>query len=152
MNQAMDKQEIRELMMAVLDDESSPEDRRKLDRALADDAVLRFEWEELRKVKEVTNMMSIRKPPDHVWQDYWTSVYARLERGIAWVFISLGVIVTLSWGVWEAVQEISADADVPTLVKIAIAALFVGILILAVSVVREKLFVRRSDPYKDIER
>jgi hypothetical protein len=144
--------QIRELMMAALDNECSAEELKTLEEALAANEELQLEWTELQRVKEVTSMMNIRKPPDQVWQDYWGSVYARLERGVAWVLISLGAIFLLSWGAWEAVQEIVADSEIPGLIKLALAALFIGIAVLLVSVLREKLFVRRSDPYKDIER
>ncbi len=147
-----EQSKIRHLMMAALDDECSQSERRELEEALAADEGLRREWQELQRVKEVTNTMSVRKAPDQVWQEYWGSVYARLERGVAWVFISLSAIVLIAWGIWQAIQELAADADVPSLVKYAIAALAIGLAVLAVSVIREKLFVRKSDPYKDIER
>jgi hypothetical protein len=76
----------------------------------------------------------------------------RLERGFAWVLVSLGTVVLLAWGIWQAVLEITADTDIPGLIKWALAVLFIGLAALLVSVVREKLFVRKNDPYKDIQR
>ncbi len=148
----IERENIRNLMMAALDGECSKSECRQLDEALAANAELRHEWGELQKVKEVTNTMNVSKAPDQVWQEYWGSVYAQLERGVAWILISLGTIVLISWGVWDVIQELSADANVPSLVKYALSALAIGVVVLAVSVIREKLFVRKSDPYKDIER
>jgi hypothetical protein len=79
-------------------------------------------------------------------------VYARNERRVAWVLVSIGAIVLLSWGLWQGVLHVLAELDMPDFVKFAIGILAVGTVILAVSVVREKLFVNRNDPYKDIER
>ena len=139
-------------MMAALDGECSTEQVDELERALAENDGLRDEWSELNRLKEVTNMMSIRKPPEEVWQDYWGSVYARLERSIAWVLISVGAIVLLSWGIWEVIREVVADSQIHGGIKLALAALLLGVVVLLVSVVREKLFTHRADPYKDIER
>ncbi len=143
---------IRALMMAVLDGESSEEEQRRLDELLAGDSTLREEWLELQRVKEVTTMMGINKPPDEVWDKYWGSVYAKLERGIAWILVSVGAVVLLSYGVWHVIQELMADASIPGFIKLAIAAVAIGGVILAVSVIREKWFVMKSDRYKDIQR
>jgi hypothetical protein len=64
----------------------------------------------------------------------------------------VGAIVLLSWGAWEGLRELWNDQQLPVLVKAGSFALIVGLVILAVSVVREKLFIRRSDPYKDVVR
>jgi ferric-dicitrate binding protein FerR (iron transport regulator) len=148
----MNKDQQIELMMTVLDGECSAEDRQRLEQALATDKELQQEWSELQRVKEVTKLMTFRKPPNEVWQDYWGSVYARLERGVAWIFISLGSVVLLSWTLWQMIQDIIADSSLPNVVKLALAALLIGLVVLAVSVVREKLFVRKTDTYKDIQR
>ncbi|NIM52936.1 MAG: hypothetical protein GTO22_27480 [Gemmatimonadales bacterium] len=96
--------------------------------------------------------MTLRKPPDEIWDSYWGGVYRRLERGIGWILISLGTIVLLSYGVWKGVEDLLADTTLPTVVKVAVVALIVGLIALLVSVIREKLFVRKSDPYKDVIR
>lgn len=145
-------EDLRSLMMAVLDGECSDEERRKLDEALASDSPLREEWLKMRRVKEMTGMMQMNEPPEEIWERYWSSVYAKLERGIAWIFVSVGAIVLLSYGVWQVVQELVADPDVPGFIKLAIAAVAIGLVILAVSVIREKWIVGRSERYKDIER
>jgi len=145
-------EQVRAWMMAALDGECSPDELLALESALAVNARLQQEWNEMQRVKEMTQNMSMRKPPDEVWQNYWGSVYARLERGFAWVLISLGTLVVLGWGIWQAILEVTADTDLPLLIKLALAILFIGLAALLVSVVREKLFVRKSDPYKDIQR
>jgi hypothetical protein len=50
------------------------------------------------------------------------------------------------------VQEFLDDTSTPAIVKYGTVVLIVGLVVLFVSVVREKLFVRRSDPYKDVIR
>ncbi|KPK09035.1 MAG: hypothetical protein AMS20_01085 [Gemmatimonas sp. SG8_28] len=142
----------RQLLMAALDGELSRQEQADLDRFLRQDAALRAEWRQLQRVKEVTTTMSLRHPPEEVWEGYWQGVYQRFERGLAWILVSVGAIVVLSWGAWEGLRELWNDQQLPVLVKAGSFALIVGLVILAVSVVREKLFIRRSDPYKDVIR
>ncbi|MCL7970826.1 MAG: hypothetical protein M8866_01885 [marine benthic group bacterium] len=141
-----------ELLMQALDGELGADERRELDGLLADNPELRVEWERLSRLKEVTGNMKLRNPPEDLWTGYWTSVYSRFERGIAWILVSIGAIVLLSWGAWEFVQDLMADGDLPAFVKWSILALIVGLVMLLVSVLRHRIFVSQSDPYKEIER
>lgn len=143
---------VRRLMMAVLDGEASEAERRELRERLDADAGLRLEWERMNRLEEVTDMMRRRTPPEEVWDTYWSGVYRRLERGIGWILVSLGAVVVGTWAVWNAVEDLLADASLPLFVRAALLALLVGGLLLVVSVVREKLFVWKSDPYKDVRR
>ena len=138
----------RGLMMAAIDGEISPDERRELDGLLASSTELQVEWRRLTRVKEVTTGMTLQQVPEEVWDDYWTSVYRRAERGIAWVLISLGAIVVAGYGLWHAIGALLAESDMPLFVRVAVFALALGGAILVVSVAREKLFVHRRDPYQ----
>jgi ferric-dicitrate binding protein FerR (iron transport regulator) len=149
---AVDRERVNWLMMAALDGEISSDERRELEGVLERSPEIRREWETMRRVKEVTGAMTYNRPPEEVWDRYWTSVYNRIERGIGWILVSLGTVVLLAWGVWKWLEALWGDAGLPPFVKVAIMTAAVGLLILAVSVIREKMFAYRRDPYKEIER
>ncbi len=140
---------LQQLMMATLDDELSDGDRREFEELLQRGEGARAEWERMRRVQEVTQTMSYRAPADRIWQEYWGSVYSRIERGLSWILISIGAIVLLSYGGWQIVNELIA-AEMPAAVKGGVFALLVGFVILLVSVMREKVFMQRRNPYKDV--
>ncbi len=151
MNDTLDR--ARALMMAVLDDEASGAECRELDAIAARDPVVRAEWARLRRVKEVMATMTVRQPGEELWERYWMSVYRRAERGVAWVLVSLGAAVLLGWGVWRGIEGLLADVALPAWVKAAAMAVVAGGALLVVSVVREKLLLRRRDPYdKEVTR
>jgi len=142
----------RELLMLALDDELESADRAEFERLLSDNSELREEWNRLSRLKEVTANMKLRNPPEEMWDGYWNNVYGRFERGLGWILVSIGAIVFGSWGAWQVVRDLMADADLPTFVKWSILALIVGLVMLLVSVLRHRIFVSQSDPYKEIER
>ena len=142
----------RRLMMGALDGELSSSDETELKRLLEYDPALEAEWRQLKRLKEVTNTMSLRQPSQEVWEGYWMGVYCRFERGVAWILVSLGAVVLLSWGAWEGLQGLWKDQELPILVKAGSLALIAGFVVLLVSVVREKFVVRQHDPYKDVIR
>ncbi len=153
MSTAADRDErLRHWMMAALDGELGDAERQQLEAKLASDPELAAEWQRLNNLKELTAMSTISSPPKEVWGSYWHSVYNRMERGVGWILVSLGTLVLVSYGLWEAIHELLADSEVPGFVKLAMLALGTGVATLLLSVIREKIFVRRHDPYKEVER
>ncbi len=153
MSDASDRDErLRHWMMAALDGELDDAERQQLEARLATDPELAAEWQRLNNLKELTAMSTISNPPNEVWGNYWHSVYNRIERGVGWILVSLGTLVLVSYGLWEAIHELLADSEVPSFVKLAMVALGAGIATLFLSVIREKIFVRRHDPYQEVER
>ena len=143
---------MRHLMMAEVDREISGEGRLELESALEENPDLRDEFETFQRLKEVTETMTPLKPPEETWDSYWEHVYRRLERGIGWVLVSLGTIIVATWALWTAVQELIQDTTIPGYIRWSMLALLAGLIILFVSVVRERLFMRKKDPYKDVVR
>lgn len=146
------EERIRHLVMADLDGELSVEERRELEQALNEDTELKTEYERLSKVKQITGALRLAEPPAEIWEDYWTSVYSRVERGIGWVLLSLGALVLLVWGGFEIVQGLMNDQDIPGFAKLAVVGVLAGGLVLLLSVFREKLVIGRRDPYRGVKR
>jgi ferric-dicitrate binding protein FerR (iron transport regulator) len=145
---SLDRERAQALMMAALDGEISAADRTQLDALLAQHPDLAAEWQRFTRLKEVTSGMSLRHPPEEIWDRYWDSAYRRVERGIAWMLVSAGAAVLAGYWIWHAVEAFLADTTAPLGLKLAIAAVTLGLFILALSVVREKIFVARRDPYQ----
>ena len=141
-----------ELLMRALDGEISKEQSAELEELMRSDEVLRAEWNDLIRVKEQTAALELRKPPDDLWEDYMDSVYRRVERGIGWILLSVGAVVVFSYVLWQIIEELIGDVTIPWYVKGGVLALLVGIVVLAVSVIREKYFVFKDDPYRDVQR
>lgn len=139
------------LMMAELDGELRPDERRELDALVAADPGLAAEQARLRRVKEVTNMVTLRAPSEEVWDGYWKGAYRRAERGLGWLLVGAGALVLGVWGLWHLLwnlfESLWAETDTPLPVRLAVVALALGGLVLVFSVVRERLFTRKHDPY-----
>lgn len=141
----------RMLLMAAVDDELSLEDRHELDDLAARSPEVREEWERLTRVRTVTHTMTWKEPAVETWDRYWGNVYNRTERKVAWLLVLGGALVLSGWALWEAVpawfSSIWDDDSMPLPVRIATVSALLGGLLLIVSVVREQLTVKRTDPY-----
>jgi hypothetical protein len=139
-------------IMALLDDELSQEDILEVETHLKSCVRCSKEYSSLKKLKEVTNSMNLKNLPEFYWDDYWTHVYNRIERGISWLLISLGAIIVLAFVGWEAITSLVANQEMSPLLKVGIFILMLGSVILIISILREKLLVKRIDKYREVER
>jgi hypothetical protein len=135
-----------------LDGELDPSERAAFERQLATDTALAHELDAIRSLKEVTRGMKLRELPDRVWERYWDGTYNRIERRIGWLLFSIGVIVFLAGAFYEFAIVLLRNAADPLWVRVAVGAIGGGFAILVVSVVRERLFTWKRDPYREVRR
>ena len=147
----MDKK-FHEMLAGYVDGELPEEQRRAFEAELQKNSDLRAELDEFRKLKEVTGMVQYADLPDEVWATYWESLYRKTERGLGWIFLSIGAIVLLAFGLATAFWSMFHDPDVPLWFKIGASAAALGIIILLVSFTRERLFAYKRDRYKEVQR
>ena len=141
------------LITGYLDDELSADQRQELKAHLADCPNCRAELAEMKTLKEGLAMITFREPGDAELERYWGAVYNRLERGVGWILFSLGAIALLSYGTFTLVEEVITDPTIGWIVKIGVSALLAGLVVLFVSLLRERLMLRKSDKYsKEVQR
>lgn len=147
----VERERFAQLMMKALDGELSGSDHSEFERFLARDECA-AEWRQFQKVKEATMNLRISEPAPEVWDGYWSRIHNRLERGIAWLFVTLGAVVLAAWGSIEALQHLWADVQLPWFVRAAVIVLAAGALLLFISIIRERCFGARRDKYREVIR
>ncbi len=148
----MDHQKIKELISSYRDGELDEEQKKIVDDHLERCAECQREFEEMKEFEEVMGKMEFKKPCGEVWQIYWGSVYNRLERRIGWIFLSIGAMILLFFGSYKMVEGIIQDSTTPVILKVGILSAIGGIVVLLVSVARERVFVRKRERYKEVEK
>ena len=138
------------LMMEYLDGELDQEARKLVDQHLAGCRSCRREWDSLKKLKNITSSMQLAQPEEEIM--YWDQVYNRIERGLGWIFVSIGAIILLAYGAFHFVRDFLQDSQEPLVIKIGVTSAILGAIILFISVLRERLFIRKTDKYKEIEK
>jgi hypothetical protein len=147
----LERDRFRILMMKALDGELAGSEHSEFESFLRDPVCMR-EWQQFSTIQEATMSLKMKAPADELWDGYWSGIYNRLERGIAWLLTAVGTVLLLSWALFEAAEALWVDTDVPLLIKIAIVAFSAGILLLLVSVIRERWFLSKTDKYKGVLR
>jgi hypothetical protein len=140
------------LLEKYFSNEISSEEKNEFEKMLKSDSQLQSEFDEQKRIKEVLNKMKLKNPSREVWDSYWMGIYNRIERGIAWIVISIGAMIFFGYASYEIVNAFIKDTQAPVLAKIGISMLVFGGLILLFSLIREKMFSSKRDKYKEIQR
>jgi len=145
--------EFNRLASGYVDGELSEAQRLRFEAHLETCDACRRDLAALETLAEDLDMMTFKEPGDEELALYWAGVYNRLERGVGWILFSLGAILTLCYGAFKAIEELVRDPNVSILLKVGVCALIAGLVVLFVSLLRERLVVRKVDRYaKEIDR
>ena len=144
--------EYKDVMMAYLDGELENEQIKQFQAHLKDCPECRQDLEQFTSLKEITDSVSLVEPEDRVWDQYWDNVYNRLERRMGWVFFSIAGILLGLFGGFKVIEAVILDPGVDLMFKVCLVVLILGLAILFASVLRERLYFRQRDRYKDVRR
>ncbi len=139
------------LISAYLDGELDPDQRTLVERWLRDDVHARRELEQLQELEAFTGHLELREPPREAWERFHQRVYHRGERRFGWLLLLLGLAVVAGY-VLLRLGALLITAALPLLARLGVLAVAVGLLMLLVSVMRERFFTRKRDRYDDVVR
>ena len=149
----MDNEEIQQLMMKVVDGVASAKEEAVLAEAIRGNERLESELRAFRKIKEVTENMQFKELPDSYWSGYWTGVYRSTERALAWILMSIGLMIVAGFCAYMGLSEFYSNPDVGLTLKIGVSLAIAGGIIMVVSIARERLFARKHERYeREVER
>lgn len=137
-----------ELLMARLDGEITPGELAELERHLGSCEECRRESEEMSELSGLVGEIRLARPSQEDMMRYWPSVYARIERGMGWGLLVVGAGIWVGYGVCAFLTNPMMEA----LTKLLVALPVVGVLMLLVSVIRERLIVSKTERYGEVDR
>ncbi len=141
------------LMMGYLDGELSEKEKKEFLKHLRYCKECKKELENFQKMEAYMGKIKLKSLPDDVKRIYWLSLYNRLERKIGWILLSIGIIILGIWGGVSFFKDIILSKETPIYGKIGIVAVIGGLVVLIVSVLKERIFVAKYDKYsKEVEK
>jgi len=145
-------QDYKNLMMGYLDDELDADQQKILQQHLDSCPTCTAELEEFSQLKQITDDAALAQPEDVLWKQYWGGIYNRIERGAGWILFSVAGILLLMYSGFKLVEELVKDPTVDIILKAGVIVLIAGLAILFISVLRERIYFRKKDRYKDVKR
>ncbi len=71
-----------------------------------------------------------------------------ITRGLGWLLFAGGVLALVGFGIYA----LAVDDEAPLYIKLGVVALYGGLALLLLSVLRQQLIARKTDKYKDVQR
>jgi predicted anti-sigma-YlaC factor YlaD len=145
-------EEIGPLMMGYIDNELTIGETEQVERHLQSCPRCRSELAEFREIGTITSALKFVVPEDEIWKSYWSRIYNRIERNIGWFLLSVGLAFVIIFGAYQGLRDFFSDPSVPSVLKVGVGVGGSGIVILLLSIARERLYFHRQQRYKDIRR
>jgi hypothetical protein len=140
------------LMMKALDNELDEKEEIRFNQLISENEQFKMEWKSFQKMKNISKSIPFKNIEPEDWDIYWQKIYNKIERKAAWVFLIFGFVIVAAFGFYHFLQELFFHSEINLFLKIAIISFIIGVFILFISVVRERLTLRKTDKYKDIIR
>lgn len=142
MSKACDEYEV--MISGYLDGELDAAAQRTLEEHLRACSSCRREFESMKRLVVGTGeTFRMVEPPEVLWDTFLDEVYNRLERKTGWLLLIIGMVALAIYGVILFVSEPWATPLVKALMIIPSA----GLIVLFLSVLRQRLRAARNDRY-----
>jgi hypothetical protein len=134
--------------MRLLDDELSADERLHYEAHVRGCDACRRELAALGRVVKLTGELRLRVSDDAFWKDYWKSIARRTERHVGFLFLVAGAVAMLLYLTYRALRS----PELWSYEGVSILLVLVGLIVIFVSVARERYHESKQDRYKEIER
>lgn len=148
----MKHEEYKKMLVGYLDGELNNRERKLIEAHLKKCPECEEELKEFKKLRGVMMSMKYQKPPDEIWESYWRSIYNRLERKISWILTFTGAGIVLFYGGFKLVERLIKNSEIALVLKIGVLVLLAGLVILFISILRERIFMLKHDKYREVKR
>lgn len=139
---------IGELLSGYLDGELTQQDSQRVRLHCDACPQCRRELAELEALRAGIGQSRLSALSQDSWRENTNDTAVKNTRSIGWLLFIGGVLLAAGYALYEFIKEIPS---MPTSALLIIGGIYGGLLLLFVSVLRQRLIERRSDKYKDVE-
>lgn len=144
----MNCEKMKPLLMGLLDDELTDEERVELNDHLIRCSSCRDELEQLKVVTKSLSSVSYHEPDDKILRKLWKNPLYRISQIAGLLLVILGNIALSGYGIYKII----VDKDEELFYKATVCAIVSGLVILLTVVIIQRLKTVKDDPYKEVMR
>ncbi|MFQ5804994.1 MAG: anti-sigma factor family protein [Phycisphaerae bacterium] len=139
---------IRETLSAYLDGELTQQESQKVAVHLRDCQACREIYEDFRRMREDIKRLEFPQPSEEQWRTIMGGFAFKTTRGVGWLLWIGGAVVLLAYGLYELIRDPSIHAAE----RVGVLALILGLVLLFLTVLIERVSALQTDKYKDVEK
>jgi hypothetical protein len=139
---------VGELLSGYIDGELTQQDRQRVQLHCEQCRSCSAQLDELRTLRTEIGRSTLSNVSQDVWRETTTDTATNASRGIGWLLLIGGALVAASLALYEFITEIGSMSTSTILI---LGGIYGGLLLLFVSVLRQRLLERKTDKYEDVE-
>ncbi|MAV24955.1 MAG: hypothetical protein CMQ05_02400 [Gammaproteobacteria bacterium] len=138
---------VDELLSGYLDGELTQQQTQMVDVRLSQSEEYRQRLSELKGVRQRFGDARLGTRDKDYWRENMNDSIVKATQGIGWLLFVSGLLIVAGMGIYELV----INTDMGLTEKLLASAIYGGLGILFLSVLRQRLIERKTDKYKDVE-
>lgn len=148
MNTRKIDEHVGEKLSGYIDGELTQQERQMVELHCESCVSCRENLNELVSLRQKIGEANLSDVGQDVWRETMDDMAVKTTRGIGWLMVIGGVLLAVGVGLLRIITG-ETSMSLPEL--LVIAGIYGGLLMLFVSVLRQRLIERKSDKYKDVE-
>jgi len=135
-------------MMGLMDNELTNEESIRLNEHMIRCSSCREEYILLSETSAKLEDMDFKEPDDKIIDKIWKSPYSRFARKAGFIMVILGWLIMTLYSAYEFLFVKETDS-IP---EFALVIILLGLAILFITVLRDRIKTYKTDPYKEVDR
>lgn len=135
-------------MMGMMDGELTEDESIRMNNHLIRCSSCREELEQIKVTSSKLDNINIKEPEKGIVDKSWKSPYSKLTKNFGILLVIAGWLIMMMYGAYEFI--VTKDAE--SIPKYAFVIILVGIAILFLTVLRDRIRSYRNDPYKEVDK
>jgi predicted anti-sigma-YlaC factor YlaD len=136
-----------ELITGYIDGELTQGDRQRVELHIESCERCRKTCGELTRQRDDVAGLSFGQIEPNEWSDILNTLPVKASRRFGWALYIGGAVLLLAFGAYQFILDDSEDP----IVKIGFGALYLGLVLLFLSVLRQRMIASKTDKYKDVQ-
>ena len=141
-------EEFKALMMGMIDGELTDAESMKLNNHMIRCSSCREESEQLKGASSKLDGIDIKEPDEGIVDKTWRSPYSKLTKNFGILLVIAGWLIMMIYGAYEFI----VTKETESIPKYAFVIILIGIAILFITVLRDRIRSYRNDPYKEVDK
>ena len=138
---------VDELLSGYIDGELTQQDRQRVEVHCDGCSDCKTVLEDLKRLRAEVGKSRLSEFGEDKWRETMDDTTVKATRGIGWVLLIGGLLALGGIVVYEFITDPTLELHM----KVIIGAIYGGLAVLLLSVLRQRLIERKTDKYKDVE-
>ena len=136
-----------QLLTGYLDDELTQQDRQRVEQRMINEPTYRAQFDDLTSLQTDIAGLDFQPNKTTQWNELAPDVTSRTTRSLGWLTYIISTLFLVGYGLYEFIIAETENA----FVKTAVLGIFLGLVLLLISVIKQRLVESKTDRYKDVE-